>query len=324
MSVKTLGLVADIGGTHARFALALRDGESFRLERVEVLPCARFASLEQAAAHYLSQCPERPRAGSFAVASPISGDDVRMVNRAWAFNREDLRQRLGLESLCVINDFGAIARALPWLPTAAFELLHGDPNALPAPISVLGPGTGLGVALLLRCPRGDWQVVETEGGHAGFAPQSPEEQRIARWLKQRHGRCSNERLLCGAGLRQIEAALRGLPPDIEDGELRDPAEIVAAALAGEDVLARRTLARFCAVLGSVSGDCALMHGARSVVIAGGIVPRFVPFLRASAFRERFLAKGRFADYLAGVQIRVIVAGDPGLLGAASVLAEVAP
>jgi glucokinase len=165
-----------------------------------------------------------------------------------------------------------------------------------------------------------WQVVETEGGHATFAPIVEEERLIARWLDSLHGRTSNERVLCGTGLAQIDAVIR--QPDRPAGVapvLRDPAQVVALALEGHDVAARRALARFCAILGGVCGDAALMHGARSVMIAGGIVPRFVPFLRSSAFRERFLAKGRFAAYLENVAVAVVAHPQPGLLGAAVAL-----
>src|SRR5690606_31791816 len=150
---------------------------------------------------------------------------------------------------------------------------------------------GLGVALLVGDDAG-WTVVETEGGHVGFAPQCEEEERVARWIASRHGRVSTERLVSGSGLSAIDAVLR----EAGTGEpaLRDPANIVAAALEGNDALARRALERFCAVLGSVAGDIALVHGARTVMIAGGIVPRFLPFLRGSGFADRYLGKGRFS------------------------------
>ncbi|MGL6290419.1 MAG: glucokinase, partial [Silanimonas sp.] len=170
-------------------------------------------------------------------------------------------------------------------------------------------------------------VVETEGGHVSFAPIGEEEQKIQRWMNQRFGRTSNERLLCGVGLSHIDAALRDPgtgPSPLGDSAtvLREPAAIVEAALEGHDLNARRTLARFCSVLGSVAGDTALIHGAKSVMIAGGIVPRFIPFLQSSAFRERFLAKGRFAAYLEKVSLHVITHPQPGLLGAACALRQI--
>jgi glucokinase len=233
---------------------------------------------------------------------------------------------LGLAELKVINDFGAVAYAVPALGADDRVLLHGSDELPPrGPVSVIGPGTGLGVALLVGDADAGWRVVETEGGHVSFAAQDDEELAIARWISARYGRCSNERLLCGAGISQIHAALaagddRSVPADWAQS-LRDPAEIVAAALDGHDLNARRTLARFCAVLGSVAGDAALIHGARTVMLAGGIVPRFVPFLKSSAFRERFLAKGRFAAYLESVSIQVITHPQPGLLGAAVALRQ---
>ena len=188
------------------------------------------------------------------------------------------------------------------------------------PITVLGPGTGLGVGLLVGSHADGWHIVETEGGHVSFAPQGDEEHLVARWFTARHGRVSNERVLCGKGLSQVDAILRGAAIG-QEPQVREPADIVEAALGATDVPARRALARFCAVLGSVAGDCALVHGARTVVIAGGMVPRFVPFLRSSAFRERFLAKGRFAAWLESVAIHVITHPHPGLLGAAVALRE---
>lgn len=312
---KPLALVADIGGTNARFALADISGAQPILSAKQSLPAAEFASLQHAVAHYLGQVGANPTQAAFAVACPVNGDAVQLTNRAWAFSQSDLQQALGLAHQVVINDFGAAALAALALGEDDRVILHGaSDQQRRGPITVIGPGTGLGVALLVGDDAKGWQVVETEGGHVSFAPQVEEEQRIADWIAARHhGRCSNERLLCGMGLSYIDAVLG------ERESLRDPAEIVAAALAGTDVIARRTLARFCSVLGSVIGDAALIHGAKTVAIAGGIVPRFIPYLRASAFRERFLAKGRFASYLESVSIHVITHDAPGLTGAAVAL-----
>ena len=327
----TLALVGDVGGTNARFALTDLDAPQPALQHLLALPNAQFASLQHAIEHYLAQVGVRPARAALAVASPVGQDEIRLTNRAWSFSRSELQARLGLAELRMLNDFGAIAWAVPSLGAQARIPLHGDPDApLRGPVSVLGPGTGLGVALLVGDPARGWQVVETEGGHVSFAPIGEEERAIDAWLTAQHGRTSNERLLSGKGLSEIDLVLRGgarpPAPALLPGEaslarphLRDPAEIVAAALDGHDQAARRALARFCAVLGSVAGDCALIHGARTVAIAGGIVPRFVPFLRSSAFRERFLAKGRFATLLEQVAIHVITHPQPGLLGAATAL-----
>jgi glucokinase len=327
-TAEVLALVADIGGTNARFALADLDGPLPTLHSVKSLPAAGFASLQHAAEHYLSQVEHAPRTAAIAVASPVRDDAVRLTNRAWSFGRSELRQALGLEQLLVLNDFGAAAWTVPTLAETESVPIYGPPGLRrDGPISVLGPGTGLGVALLVGDDHAGWRVVETEGGHISFAPHGTEEREIADWLTARHGRVSNERVLSGNGLAQIDAALAQRKPgklDTPDAMLRDPADIVAAALEGHDVSSRRALARFCAILGSVAGDTALMHGARTVMIAGGIVPRFIPFLQASAFRERFLDKGRFAAYLESVSVRVITHPAPGLLGAALALRAHAP
>lgn len=322
-------MVADIGGTNARFALTDPRQAPPQLSREQSLRCGDFASLQHAAEHYLTEAGARPARAAIAVASPVGGDEIRLTNRAWSFSRRELRASLELRSLDIINDFGAVAWAVPALSPRDAVTLHGAHDApLRGPISVIGPGTGLGIALLVGDPTGGWQVVETEGGHASFAPLDDEELQIARWLGARFGRVSNERLLCGAGLSHFDAALAsgGDPSSALDprATFRDPGTIVEAALGGHDRIARRALARFCAVLGSVAGDVALIHGARTVMIAGGIVPRFIPFLRSSAFRERFLAKGRMATYLEPVTIRVITHAAPGLLGAAMYLHGAGP
>ncbi len=319
---ESLALIADIGGTNPRFALADISKVQIELTNKKTLATADFASLQHAVEHYLNSVGARPKLASFAVACPVSGDDIRLTNRAWAFSQAELKKTLGFEQLLVINDFGAAALATLAMTDADRVVLYGAPDQQRnGPITVIGPGTGLGIALLVGDDKNGWTVVETEGGHVSFAPQVPEEQMIADWISARHhGRCSNERLLSGAGLSYIDAALS----KPKRRQLREPADIVAGALGGHDVMASRTLARFCSILGSVLGDAALIHGAKTVAIAGGIVPRFIPYLRASAFRERFLAKGRFASYLESVSIHVITHDSLGLVGAATALKNSAP
>jgi len=332
MSTGALALVGDIGGTNARFALTDLSTPGVELLQSQSLANTDFASMQHAIEHYLASVGARPTRAALAVACPVGQDEIRLTNRAWSFSRRELQRTLGLDELRMLNDFGAVARSIPVLQREHLVTLHGDASApLRGPISVLGPGTGLGVGLLVGSDAWGWQAVETEGGHVSFAPVGDEERAIAAWLTAQHGRTSTERLLCGKGLSEIDAVLRGasavLPSQVPSpGEgsllrptLRPPPEIVATALEGHDGAARRTLARFCAVLGSVAGDCALVHGARTVVIAGGIVPRFIPFLRSSAFRERFLAKGRMAALLESVPIHVITHPHPGLVGAATAL-----
>ena len=316
-----LDLIADIGGTNARFALTDPTAPTPRLLHAQSLENAGFASLQHAVEHYLATVGTQPRRAAVALACPVNTDEIRLTNRAWSFSRGELRESLGLDELLLLNDFGAVAWAVPALQAEDRIALYGPRDTpLQGPVSVLGPGTGFGVGLLVGPDASGWNAVETEGGHVSFAPLDEEEHAIARWLSAQYGRTSYERVLSGSGLAQVDAVLRG---ETGGGDaapaVRDPAEIVAMALQGRDVAARRALARFCAVLGSVAGDIALVHGARTVMIAGGIVPRFVPFLRSSEFRERFLAKGRFAAYLESVSIQLVTHPHPGLLGAAVAL-----
>lgn len=319
-----LALIGDIGGTNARFALTDLDDPQASPMQAQSLAASGYASLQHAAQHYLSTVGAEPRIAAIAVASPVTSDSIKLTNRAWSFSRNELREALHLDDLLLLNDFGAVAWAVPALPATDCSRLYGPSReVLRGPVTVIGPGTGLGVALLAGSATGGWQVIETEGGHVGFAPQNDEERAIERWLTAAHGRTSNERVLCGTGLSEVDAVMRGIAVGT-GAALRTPADIVTAALDGHDVAARRTLARFCAVLGSVAGDAALIHGARTVMIAGGIVPRFVPFLRSSAFRERFLAKGRFAPWLEQVAVHVVTHPNPGLLGAAVALHQRTP
>jgi len=324
-----LVLVADIGGTNARFALADLDARHPRprLHDERKLSGDEFASLQHAIRHYVAAIGEHPpiRRAAIAVASPVTGDEIRLTNRSWSFSRRELKDELKLAELQVLNDFGAAARAIPALRDDEKMIIHhGDEDRPLPPISVIGPGTGMGVALITEFGADCWHVIETEGGHVSYAPLGSEEAEIYDWLLSRHDRVSVERVLSGDGLARIHAALSGKDPSkthTPNAALADPAWIVGQALAGEDVIARRALARFCAILGSFAGDCALIHGARTVAIAGGMTPRFANFLRASAFVERFLAKGRFAAWMERVRVAVVTHPEPGLLGAAMSLRE---
>lgn len=321
-SPATLALVADVGGTSSRFALTDTSQSRPALLQSRKLANAGFASLQHAAAHYLDEVGARPARAAIAVASPLAADVIQLTNRAWSFSRAGLQHALGLQELKVLNDFSAVAWSLPVLQPDDWIALPGpDARGLRGPVSVIGPGTGLGVAQLVDCKAGGWHVVATEGGHATFAPVDEEEQLIATWLGAKFGRVSNERLLCGSGLSYIDSVLRSEAPPVGDADvmLRTPAEISQAALEEQEPAALRALNRFCAILGSVAGDIALIHGAHSVAIGGGIAPRFIPFLRASAFRERFDDKGRLRGRLASVPVRVVTHPDPGLLGAAVAL-----
>jgi glucokinase len=309
------GLVADIGSTNARFALAAAGATG--LQRTAVYPCSAFPSLGEAVRRYLGTLPEgeRPSAGTLAVAGPVGGDEIYLTNHDWRFSVEGLRRELGFSRLHVINDFTAIALSLPALPPASLASVGPAYTARPTGVlGLIGPGTGLGVGGLI-CRENRPSPIASEGGHVTFAPQDETEWALNRILAGRFGHVSNERLLSGPGIENIFAGLAQIR-GVDRGTL-PAAEITERAAAGTDALCRETLETFCAILGRAAGDLALTLFADAVFVAGGIVPRFVDFLRASRFREAFAAKGRFARHLAAVPTVVIVEPHPGLLGAAA-------
>ncbi|TAN06962.1 MAG: glucokinase [Rhodanobacteraceae bacterium] len=319
-------LIGDIGGTHARFALTDLVAGQPQILNAQTFSDAGFESLGAAARHYLDASGTRLRRAALAVASPIEGDTITLTNRGWSFRRSELQRQLGLDDLQIINDFAAIAWAAPYLAADARLAIHGTPATPPVgPITLIGAGTGLGVALLTGAASSGWHVVPTEGGHAAFAPADAEERMLAAWLNARYGRVSNERALSGNGLSCIDAALRGVAPVPAPGGqtgARSASDVTAAALAGEPD-ARRALQRFCRIYGAVAGDAALLHGANTVLIAGGVVLHFLDFFRASGFMDAFTAKGRRLDYMQRIAVQVITHPNPGLLGAA-VAARYAP
>ncbi|MHB8446692.1 MAG: glucokinase [Rudaea sp.] len=315
-----LALIGDIGGTNARFALTDLAAETPQIERVRTLTNADFHNLHDAARHFLESTGAKPECAALAIASPIEGDEIALTNRDWSFHRGTLQHTLGLHDLRLINDFAAIAWAAPHLSAHDRMPLHGELATPPkGPVTLIGAGTGLGVALLTGAQAQGWHVVPTEGGHVSFAPTDEEERTIAAWLAVRHGRVSNERLLSGHGLSNIDAALRGVAPvaapAAQPGSRRSK-EIVDAALSGKDADALRALRRFCRIYSSVAGDAALLHGANTVMIAGGVVLHFLDFFRDFGFMDAFAAKGRHGNYMRRIAVQVITHPHPGLLGAA--------
>lgn len=314
-------LLADIGGTNARFALAdttaampLLDA-SIRDYRVR-----EFDSLADAAQRYLADIGASAERAYFAVAGRVDGDSVRMTNHHWHVGLHATRTQLGLTQLRVMNDFYALAMGVPLLAGPALVEV-GSTKAAPSPRSdrvwaVIGPGTGLGWAALIQS--GDrYQVLETEGGHIGFAPRSPEEAALLAQLHQRFPRVSNERLVCGVGLSNIHQALASMAGT--DVPALRPEEITAGARERGDPLCVRTLEFFVRVFGAVAGDAVLGFGAwDGVYLAGGLVPHLLPWLQTPAFRERFEDKGRFQDSMQRVPTIAIMHPQPGLLGAAAV------
>jgi glucokinase len=315
------GLVADIGGTNARFALVASGSSSSsrpEIMRQQVLRCDDYPSLEEAIRVYYKAVAvpaESVIAATIAVAGPVHNDIFEMTNNHWRFSQSAVRKALRYEHFALINDFTALAWSVPCLLESEYVTVGGGAAQPGGVVGIVGPGTGLGVGGFVRGEK-EFIALETEGGHAGFAPCDEIETKILGILQREFGRVSNERLLSGPGLINIYRALAM----IRQEPLRDmtAADITDAAVRRSDLLCTETLNRFCSILGNVAGDLALVLGARGgVYIAGGIVPKFIEFLRAGDFRERFEAKGRFQGYNAGIATRVITADYPGLLGAAA-------
>lgn len=312
MTGQTSRLVADIGGTNTRFAIATAGGE---LLKPATLETRRAGSLPQAAEAYLQRIDlPRPERGCFAVAGPIEGDAVRLTNHDWEFSVEEVRRELGLEQLRVINDFEAIALALPALGAGDLIQVGGDRPVPGRPKAVLGPGTGLGVAQLVETHEG-FVPIATEGGHASIGPRDEAELQILATLLRHGQQLSREALLSGPGIERIYWALCMQGGGAYEGHTA--AEIRQHAVDGTDPVCRRALLHFCAFLGTAAGDQALCCGAEGgVYIAGGIVRRFTDFLRASRFRERFEDKGPMHDYVCKIPVYVISRDNPGMIGAA--------
>ena len=315
-----IGLIGDIGGTNARFALTDLSSPEPQIFEEHTFGDDRFATLREAAQEYLKRTGAKPVRATLAVAAPVTGDQIAFANRAWSFKRSELQGALSLGCLELINDFGAIGWAAPHLDPSQRVSMAGEiTGELQGPVTLIGPGTGLGVGLLAGAAAQGWRVVETEGGHATFAATEDEEREVVRWIATRHQRVYNELLLSGQGLARIDAALRGVPsvpmPAPQPG-LRSPKEIVDAALHSGDAAAARALDRFCRTFGNVAGDVAMLHGARTVLIAGGIVLHFLGHFRTSGFMPHFTGKGQYAPYMQRISVQVITHPNPGLLGAA--------
>ncbi|ASK26504.1 glucokinase [Neisseria chenwenguii] len=308
-------LIADIGGTNARFAL---ETASHVIEQAEVLPCADYDTIVDAMREYLKRVgnPKISHAG-VAIANPILGDWVQMTNHHWAFSIETTRQSLGFDTLVFMNDFTAQALAITRVDEADLVQVGGHEPVANAPKAVIGPGTGLGVSGLIPSNSG-WVPLAGEGGHVSFPPFDDAEVMIWQYAKKKYGHVSAERFLSGAGLALIYEALatkEGIKP-----KKLSPAEISESALSGSSPLCRLTLDIFCAMLGTVASNLALTLGASGgVYLCGGIIPRFIEYFKHSPFRNRFENKGRFDAYLAAIPVYVVLSKYPGLTGAAVAL-----
>ena len=320
-------VAVDVGGTHARFAIAHIGGDgSIELGEVATLHTQTHASFQTAWEDFAERVGSPlPDKVAMAVAAQIDPEIIRFTNNPWIIRPPLIEEKLGCSEHLVVNDFEAVAHAVARAPASDFLHLTGPEIDLPynGTISVLGPGTGLGVAHFwrdgLENPAGHYRVQATEGGHGDFAPLDSIEDAIHARLRNRHTRVSNERVASGPAIVDIYETLSA----IEGRALvtRSDVEIWTAGTNGSDSLAAAAVDRFCLSLGAIAGDIALVQGASGVVIAGGLGLRLRDTLTVSGFAERFCAKGRFSGLMASIPVKLITHPQPGLLGAAAAFVQ---
>lgn len=315
-------VAVDIGGTHARFAIAeVAEGRVVSLGEPVTLKVAEHATFPLAWAAFGEQLGRPvPRAAGIAVASPVNETLIKFTNNPWIIRPPLIKERLDVTHYSLINDFGAIGHAVGQLEDDAYVHLCGPDVPLPGrgAITVCGPGTGLGVAQVFR-ERGNYHVISTEGGHMDFAPLDNIDDAIIKRLRPTYTRVSAERVCAGPALVNIYetlAQMEGKPVmHLDDKRLWE------LALSGSDALATAALERFCLTLGAVAGDLALVHGPTAVVIAGGLGLRLKDRLVQSGFGQRFVAKGRFQSLMSTIPVKIITYAQPGLYGAAAAFAQ---
>jgi glucokinase len=315
-------LLADIGGTSARFGLQTAPG---RIAAIWVAECAAYPTLGAAIVQYLSQ-PATVAAGGYqarqagiAIANPIDGDAVRMTNHHWSFSIEAICSQFSLRTLRVVNDFSALARAVPFLSARDRVQVGGGVVRERGVIGLIGAGTGLGVSGLIPVGK-EWMALDSEGGHSSFTAVSEREIAILRYAQRRYEHVSAERLVSGPGLRLVYEALAERSGAVAQA-IAAP-DIIERGLRGECLVCVETLETFCEMLGTIAGNVAITLGARGgLYIGGGIVPRLGEFFQRSGFRARFEQKGRLSAYLADIPTYVITADYPALIGMSVILAE---
>lgn len=314
-------VAVDIGGTHARFALArVADGRVAELGEAVTLKTAEHASFQTAWEDFGQSLGRAlPRAAAIALAAQVQGDIIRLTNNPWIIRPALICEKLGVDRFSLINDFEAVGHAVAQVGKDRFQHVCGPDIPLPesGTISVIGPGTGLGVAHVFRDGR-SYRVQATEGGHIDFAPLDTIEDQILAHLRKTYGRVSVERVVSGPSLVEIFVALATIEgqaiPRYDDKTLWQ------LGLSGADSLAAAAVDRFCLSLGSVVGDITLAQGGSGVVLAGGLGLRIKDALLRSGFAERFRAKGRFEAMMSQIPVKLITYPEPGLLGAAAAFA----
>tara|TARA_R110002110_G_scaffold167482_1_gene368493 strand:+ start:41730 stop:42695 length:966 start_codon:yes stop_codon:yes gene_type:complete len=309
-------IVADLGGTNIRIA----QSNHGQLHCIESFQCQEFDNISQALTGYFLKHHCTNIILCLAVAAPVKQDQINMTNLAWSFSQTLLKAELDLIELYIINDYLATALAVPHLRDNEKQKIGQGKAQANSPIAVCGPGTGLGVAHLIFI-NGHRHVLTGEGGHVDFAPNDPLEQDIANLLRRKYSHVSIERILSGRGLVELYKAIcqiNNIAP-----EILSPEQISNKAVNDSCAFCRESLNRFCAILGSFSGNLALnLATFGGVYIAGGIVPNFIDFLQESEFRHRFEAKGSYRNYNAAIPSFVVTTAYPGLKGAAIYLQKI--
>ncbi len=323
----SLLLVADIGGTNARFGLVEHTPNAskpnYTSAQQVTLKCADYPDM---GTMVKASCAEfgvaLPAAACFAIAGPIQQGHAQITNLGWKFNIDSMRAELGMDTLHIINDFAGLAYAVPFLSAQETQVLYPGEANPEAPIVVMGPGTGFGMAILVP-NEGRWEIIPTEGGHASFAPTNEKELAIKSFLLKDQSHVSVENILSGAGLVNLYRALAHIASVTP--QPYTPADVSTKGLSNQDPICREAVVTFCNTLGAVAGDKALSTGARGgVVIAGGITPRLMSLLPETDFAQRYTNKGPMKPYLSKVPVTVMMNDKSGLVGAAAWLIHNTP
>jgi glucokinase len=307
-------LVADIGGTNVRFALAEENEGVVSIRNMKAFHVDDYKSADAAAIAYLSNQSEKPRRAAFAAAAAPGGAEIKLTNAKWVLKPEEIKKALGLQSLTIVNDFYALAASIRHLDEQDFKVIRNGPGDPSAPKLVIGPGTGFGQALIVPVNESE-KIISTEGGHVTFAPRTGEEFEIMKFVAMEHPRVSIERLISGQGIVSLYRALCAMNDAPE--RFRNARDITNAAVSDEDKLAVKTVNLFCAFLGRAAGDAVLATGARGgVYLGGGILPKMRKLFLTSKFFEEFIDKGRMRAYVETAPVRLIEKEGAALYGAA--------
>jgi glucokinase len=323
-NTQVINLVADIGGTNIRLAITDKNNN---INEIETYQCQEFPHLSNVIHHYLKEKSllNTPVNACLAIACPVDTDSISMTNLPWKFSQKKLKEELNLNSLTLINDYTAIAMAIPLLNDQQKVKVGQGETVDKQPIAVCGPGTGLGVANLVNI-NNHWHCLGGEGGHTDFAPVDELDVKIFQQLKMTKKRLSYEQLLSGYGLEQIYQALVVINNETSTNTKLtklSAKDISTQAIAGTCPICQQALSQFCKVLGSFAGNLALTTGSLGgVYIAGGIVPRFIEYVKNSEFRERFETKGRMSHINKQTPTYIITESQPGLMGAAAYLNQI--